>query len=433
VREGEGTVCFRAGVDHRSQNVENKLKIWLITIGEHLPLSPDTPKQRTNILAEKLIGRGHDVIWWTSAFNHYRKRWFFLRDTTLTVNGITIEALKGIGYHKNISLRRFLDHKIIAWKFIRFAERRPAPDIIITSTPPHDLAYAAARYSHKHGIPVIVDIRDEWPDLFLKFIPIRFVRLLKILLIHDFYMVRKTLKMAAGLVAMMDSLLAWGLTYAGRQKSPKDRVFYLGDSKRTTPLEGEKNDSFQISLDKKFVVTFIGTFVQNNDPSILIESAKKLADYPIYFVLAGDGELSSSLKNASAGLSNVLMPGWLNKDEMTFLLKHSKIGVCPTNQNREAFPNKAFSYLSAGIPFLTAFQGEIKNIIEKNKTGFYYPPHDIDAFASCILGLYQNPRLYQEMAENAKNTFNKMFDADKIYDDYAKYIEMIAENKTTFP
>jgi len=413
--------------------MENKLKIWLITIGEHLPLAPSTPKQRTNILAEKLVGRGHDVIWWTSAFNHYRKRWFFLMDTTLTVNGTTIKALKGTGYNKNISLRRFLDHKIIAWKFKRFAERMPVPDIIITATPPHDLAYAVTRFSRRHNIPVIVDIRDEWPDLFLKFVPKRFIRLLKILLIHDFYMLRKTLVMAAGLVAMMDSLLEWGLTYAGRQKSTKDRVFYLGDFHRTQPLDWGQNDPFQKNLNKKFVVTFIGTFVQNNDPSIMIESAIKLADYPIYFVLAGDGELSCSLKNASAGLSNVLMPGWLNKDEMTFLLRHSKIGVCPTTQYREAFPNKAFSYLSAGIPFITSFQGEIKNIIEKYKIGYYYPPHDIDAFTSYILKLYQTPSLYQEMAENAKNIFNKMFDADKIYDDYAKYIEMIAENKATFP
>jgi len=39
------------------------MNIWLITIGEILPIKEDTRKGRTAFLAEKLAERGHNVLW----------------------------------------------------------------------------------------------------------------------------------------------------------------------------------------------------------------------------------------------------------------------------------------------------------------------------------------------------------------------------------
>jgi glycosyltransferase involved in cell wall biosynthesis len=406
------------------------MNIWLIQTGEPSPLDKNQKKMRTALLADKLIERGHSVLWWVSAFNHFKKDWVFSKDTEFTIKeGLNGIALKGMGYKKNISLRRFIDHRIIARKFKDHAPKMTKPDIIIASMPPHDLAYNAVLFAKENNIPILIDIRDEWPDLFLTAIPERYHKVAKILLANDFRMIKKIMHLADGLIAMIDSLLEWGLQYAGRAKTMKDAVFYLGSKRNSNNSWACENMKYLEAIKHKFVVTFIGTFVTNNNPSILIECAKKFIDKDICFVLAGDGELFDRIKAKASKLKNVLITGWLSQDEISILLKNSHVGVCPASQLRSAFPNKTFSYLSAGLPVISAFQGDLREIIEKEQIGFYYPPNDVDALVDCILKLYNNTELYRRMSENAKRVFDEMFDADKIYEEYTEHVERVeAEN-----
>ncbi|HEB35583.1 hypothetical protein LCGC14_0818790 [marine sediment metagenome] len=384
---------------------------------------------RTAILADKLIKRGHNILWWASSFDHIKKEMIFKKDTELTVKrSLKILALKGTGYKKNISLSRYVDHRIIARKFKKLALKMPKPDIIITSTPPHDLAYEAVTFSKGNNIPVLVDIRDEWPDLFLNVVPGKFQKLVKILLFNDYRKLKKTMLMADGLIAMMDSLLDWGLRYTERSRTSKDRVFYLGSKGNAVNNKSMTKHSFLQGIENKFIVVFVGTFVKNNDPSILIDCAKKLLDKNIHFVMAGDGELFNQIRKKASGLSNISMPGWLNQAEISNLLQNSHVGVCLTPKIRDAFPNKAFTYLSAGLPLISAFQGDSKEIIKKCHIGLYYPPNDLNALVSCITRLYEDSALHKEMSKNACRIFNEMFDADKIYEEYAEHIERAVDN-----
>ena len=402
------------------------MNIWLIQIGEILPLNKESRKMRTALLADKLVEKGHNVLWWASAFDHFKKDWVFKKDTEIEISkNYKIKALKGIGYEKNISLSRFIDHRIIAYKFKKIAPFMPKPDIIVASTPSYDLSYQAVKYAKKNKIPVIIDIRDRWPDIFLNFFPSKLQKFVKLLLFNDFRMIKKTIMEADALVSMMGSLLDWGLRYANRNKRDTDRVFYLG-CKKVLNVQKVLNPELVIKLDGKFVISYISTFSNFNNPEILIDCAKRLQNNKdIIFVLGGDGPLYKYIKERTTDLTNVFMLGWLNQSEISSILQHSKIGIIPTPFLVEAFPNKVFTYLSSGLPIISAFQGELKDIIEKYKIGFYYPPNDVDALVNCILKLYNNPELYKTISKNAKRIFEEMFDADKIYEEYADYIEEI--------
>lgn len=404
------------------------MNVWLIQADEMLPFQKGVRKMRTMMLAEKMLERRHNVLWWTSAFDHIKKEWRFGRDTEVDVGeGLRIKALKGLGYKKNISLARFVDLRIIAWKFKKYAPKMPKPDIIIAATPSYDLAYQAVKFARRNKIPVIVDIRDEWPELFLNFIPSKFRKIGRLLLYSEFKMFREAVQGATALISMMNSMLDWGLRYADRPRSPNDKVFYLGSYRNSPPSEIPDKLSFLKKLKGKFIVTFAGTFVQSNAPGILIEVARRLTDKNIYFVLGGDGELWEELKQRATELPKVFMPGWLNEVEISALLAHSSVGISPSPLFREAFPNKIFSYLSAELPVISAFQGDLREIIEKYQIGFYYPPNDVDALTKRILELYENPELLRKFSQNAGRVFSEMFDADKIYTEYAEYLERIAE------
>jgi glycosyltransferase involved in cell wall biosynthesis len=407
------------------------MNVWLLQIGEILPLQTGTRRLRTAMLADKLTERGHNVLWWASAFDHFGKKWIFSKDMEFQVNErLRIKALKGMGYRKNISLSRFIDHRMIAWKFRRFADGIEKPDVIVASMPSYDLAFEAARYAKKYGIPVIVDIRDQWPDIFIENVPQRFRGMARVILKREFLMVKSLLGMVDGLLSMTDPLLKWGLSYAGREKTWKDNVFYLGYLKGEVSHDQHAGEIYELgkALSGKFVVTFVGTFGTYHNPSLLIDCAKKFEGQDIRFVLAGDGELLQELKEKASSLSNVLFPGWLDQDQITVLLKHSHIGVCPSGQieNKVFFPNKAFSYLAEGLPILSSFRGEIEEIIDKYKVGYSYD--NLESLVKGIKALYNNSDLYGEMSANALRLFGEKFDADKIYVEYAQHVERIAKD-----
>ncbi|MEW6606957.1 MAG: glycosyltransferase family 4 protein [bacterium] len=408
------------------------MNIWLIQTGEVLPIEEDVCQMRTSFLADKLIERGQDVLWWASAFDHFKKDWIVRKDTEIPISKrYKIFVLKGIGYRKNISLSRFIDHRIVAWKFKKLAPKMPMPDVIVASMPPHDLAYEVVMFAKKYDIPLLVDIRDPWPDILLNHTTRVFRGLAKAMLQYDFHMIRTTMQMADGLIAVTDTFLGWGLRYAKRDRCPFDKIYPLGYKRLISSDTSEVSERFLPLLqflNDKFIVFFVGTISEgHHDPSILIKAAEKFKeDKRIHFMLAGDGELFGRVKEMSVNLPNVTLTGWLNQNEIEFWLQRVMVGICPATKNVDLPTNKAFIYLSAGLPIISAWQGELKETIEKDQIGFYYPPNNVDALVNCIINLYNNPEIYKNMSENAKRVFDELFDADKIYTEYAEHIENVA-------
>ncbi|MCG2721204.1 MAG: glycosyltransferase family 4 protein [Thermodesulfovibrionales bacterium] len=406
------------------------MNVWLITIGEALPVQEGARKLRTAIVAEGLVARGHNVLWWTSAFDHFKKEFIFDKDTEIDLGkAYHLRALKGMAYRRNISLARFIDHRIIALKFRRKAQSVIPPDIIVVASPSYDLAREAVVYAKKRGIPVIVDIRDQWPDIFLDRIPPCLHSTAKILLAREFFLFKQAVSGADSLIAMMDSLLTWGLSYAGRPRRTEDRVFYLGyRRKKMNGTPSEQLFSILPLLKDKFVVTFIGTFAYYHNPEILLEAAKKLLGEKIHFVIAGDGAFMSRIGEKAKALPNVSLPGWLKQNDIDILMAHSHVGVSPTPQDALFFPNKVFVYLAAGLPIISAFKGDLWQFINSHEIGFNYAPRDVEALTNIIHRLSSSPELYSKTATRVKKVFDEYLDADKIYTDYMNHIEEIATN-----
>ena len=321
---------------------------------------------------------------------------------------------------------RWLDHRLIARKFRQKVRKFNPPDLILTAMPSYDLAYEAVLYGNQNNVPVVVDIRDQWPDLFLDNIPRSLKKVARLFLFREFQLLERTLKGADALLSMMNVLLEWGLRRAGRQSTWKDKVFYLGYKQSTTSTEKQnKIEILRKTLDNNFVVTFIGTFGSYHDPSILVQVARRLKNQPICFVLAGTGEYFEKVKNEAMGLENVTLTGWLDQSEIDALLKLSHVGICPSTRYANFFPNKSFLYLSEGMPVVSSFQGDLKELIEQESIGLYYQPNDDKGLADCIQMLSLDTSYYQKLSSNAKAVFNKKFDSDQIYDTYARHLERL--------
>ena len=403
------------------------LNIWMLCIGEPLPLGP-VRENRTSLLSRALLARGHSVLWWTSAFDHFSKSWHFPEDTRVAVGDKwSLFALHGCGYQRNVSLRRFVDHRLIARKFAKLALEEPVPDLIIASLPAHDLAYEASRYATRHGVPLILDLRDQWPDLIIDALPSAVRWLGKIALYNDARMTALSVQDATSVTSMLPSVLEWGQQRGKRAPTPLDRVFYLGaEAAQATDAPDAPKLREIADLPKRPIVAFIGTFGRYYHPEILARVARRMADTDALFVLGGDGEFMPQVTEACRGLQNVITPGWMTNRDIGWLLARSTLGVIPCNIDADALPNKFFTYISGGVPIVSSLDGEARRLLEHEGLGRYYRTGDEQGLEAALRSLLSSPEELVAMGQRARAFFDANLRSDIIYGDFARHAEQVA-------
>ena len=104
-------------------------------------------------------------------------------------------------------------------------------------------------------------------------------------------------------------------------------------------------------------------------------------------------------------LKNIIFTGWINQNEIQFILRNTKIGLIPYRNDvnlSNAMPNKFSEYMSFGIPILTSLSGSVSEILNKEKIGIQYSSDSLDLYNK-ILDLYNNESSLNEYSKNSKN------------------------------
>ena len=184
------------------------------------------------------------------------------------------------------------------------------------------------------------------------------------------------------------------------------------------------------TLGQRFIVAFIGTFSHFHSPLLLARAARLLhaeGRDDIAIVIAGaGGEYEDEVRSEAADLPNVTMPGWLDQSGIDALLSRAAVGVCPTAADARFFPNKTFLYFSRGLPVLSAFQGELKSVLESDGLGFYFDRGDAEALSERIKQLCDDVDTYANMRARVREAFSTLYDEQVVYRDFATHIESVA-------
>lgn len=416
------------------------MRIALVTIGEPLPVGEgvhDRPL-RTGYLSQLLADRGHDVTWWTSTFDHSRRRVVARDDETVRVRpGLTVRMLNGGGYRRNVSLARLLDHRTVAAKFAAAVRRHPRPDIIVSSWPPVELCTAAVEYGRETGVPVVLDMRDMWPDIFVDECPAWLRRPARMLLTPFFTEARRTSAAAAGITGMTTEMVEWGLRRADRERSRFDATFPMGYRSRVPPpdrlAEAEAFwDALGIPADPYArVICFFGNLGRQFDLDPAIASARILAErrVPARFVLCGSGERLDHYRARAADLDNVLLPGWVDEAKIHVLLRRSHAGIDPLPDRYDylaSINNKAIEYLSAGVPVISSPpRGVLAETLARLDCGASCEANDPAALAALVERACASPGDWAAKARNAAAFFERELAADRVYEAFHRHLESI--------
>lgn len=415
------------------------MRIWLITVGEPLPIDGSNERlYRTGMIARLLSIQGHEVLWWTSSFDHARKKHREFAESLLKVNNnLNIKLLKTRGYKNNISINRIIDHYQLAITFLKQAQLQVKPDIILCSLPTLGLSKEAITYGCKWNIPVVIDIRDLWPDIFIEMVPKWMIWIANVVLQPAFKKVQVACSRATAIFGITPAFVEWGLEYAKREKNCLDRDFPLAYSEEI-PDQNRKNNAERfwrelgLFADSQFIICFFGNMSDNVlqlEP--IIEAATRLwerNEYEFKFVLCGNGSSYNRYQKLASDCKSIIMPGRVGASEIWTLMRLSSVGILPY-QSREDFmksyPNKSIEYLSAGLPIVSSLKGLLQELLENNNCGITYENGNAKQLTEILMRLYEEPETLKTMSENALSLYKERFVAEKVYSDMIEHLELI--------
>lgn len=415
------------------------MTFWVIQMGEHIAgIDGDVRDFRYTALAKELASRGHEVIRWTSTFNHAFRKFRFNQSTTIDLlPRLKVRLLHGEpAYSDNISLGRVKQQRAVARLFKAEAELWPRPDLIYVGLPVPEWAENAVDFGRRYNIPVIVDAHDQWPDIYVTAFPKPIQPFAKLLLTHEFSRSRKIFSGATGITAVSQTYFDWALKRAARAPCTADGVFPLGYV--APSLAEAPSKAAQAELRKKLnippgakVVSFLGIFGSSYDIATMVKAAillQKQQREKVHLVMAGDGDKMALARSMAAGVSTISIPGWMDQPTARTLNALSSIGLCAyTAKALQSIPYKPLEYMAAGLPLISSLRGELRTIIEANRCGVYYEAGDAGSLCGQILRLAADQKESEQMGLRARALFDKHYDGRQIYPKLAEQLEITAE------
>lgn len=408
---------------------------WILAIGEPLPSDAGSPRLlRAGILASKIAASGMQVTWWNSNFDHTQK---VVRAVTCDKGDAhipyTLRLLKGKPYRSNVSLARIANHIQVAADFTRCAPKEMPPDLIFVAYPTIELCEAALSFARPRGIPVVVDIRDLWPDIFVNLVPRWAQQMARILLSPALRSSRRVCAGATAITGITDAFVDWGVARAGRHRHAWDQAYPLAYQTQlagATKLAAARAqwDARGLTADKP-IVCFFGTLGRQFDIPCLIDAAQRLVDTPLEIVICGTGERLAEYRQLAAGLPHVHFTGWVDAPSILALMERSLAGLAPYHNEMSftmSLPNKVIEYLAGGLPVISTLRGELERLLRVNECGITTPDGDPQAIADALRKLLNDKSAREKLASNARVLYETYFMSDVVYGRLIEHLRVIA-------
>lgn len=411
-----------------------KNNIWIVTIGEPIFHPENKLRMHRSGLLAKFISENKNckVIWWTSTFNHFLKKHEYEDDTEVQINdNFKMIAIKGTGYSKNISFNRLKDNQIIRKKMKKLFEVNEPPSIIISSFPTMGLCELSLSYAKNRNIPVLIDYRDMWPEVYVDLFPGLLKKVAQILFYPLFYKASKIFKNANGIIGITSQFLDEGLKKANRKKIESDNVFPLvykqtNHNKENIKLARDFWDShIELSDKKKLRVCYFGAIGFQSNWDTIIDAIRLINEknLNVEFIICGTGDKLDELKNKSKNLNGIYFPGFINSAQIEVLMDNSDLGLCayfPKQNYLESIPGKAVEYMYGGLKIISTLEdGKLGKFMKENNLGYHY---NHDNSKELFLVIKEALKNKKNQKDRIKNIFKNNFDSDLIFEKYYNHI-----------
>ncbi len=195
------------------------------------------------------------------------------------------------------------------------------------------------------------------------------------------------------------------------------------------PRKNEFTDKYK--LNDKFVIAYAGNigFAQNWEP--LIAAAKELNDFPIQFLIIGDGIKKQWLQSEiiNNNIKNILLLDYQQRELMPLINSSADIHtiLMSPDVDSDGFPSKIYTIMSSAKPVIisTGADSPLSNLMNKANYGRKVPLNDKQGYVKAIIKAYNEREILPVEGSNARKYIELNFSKEAITRQYHELIQQI--------
>ncbi len=405
----------------------------ILFLSHYFPPEVNAPATRTYEHAVRWVKAGHDVTVVTCApncpdgvlFEGYLNP---LRGTTEFVDGIRVLRTWTYLAPNAGTLRRILNYLSYLVSAVLMALRLPRPDVVVATSPQFFCGWAGVLVARCKRVPLVLEIRDIWPESIEVLGALRQRTLLRLLEWLERRMYRAARHIVCVGQGYRDNILS--------KVNVADRISVITngvDLARFQPTEPDERFQHWHDLEDKFVCSYVGTIGMAHGLEIVVEAARLLRQrdrMDIAFCLVGDGAARETLEIQvrEAGLEPwVRFTGRLPKEDMPMVLANSD--ACLVHLRKcELFttvlPSKIFETMAMARPILTGVEGEARRIVLEAGAGVALEPENAEQLAETLERMADQPAWTLQLGAQARQYVARHFNRDTLA---AQYLTLLTD------
>jgi hypothetical protein len=390
----------------------------------------NAPATRVTELCRRWVRMGHRVTVVTGVPNvpngvpypGYRNR-LFQREV---VEGIdTVRVWTWLAANQGI-VRRILNYLSFMAAAILAGLGGPRPDVVIATSPQFFCGWAGVWVSRLRRAPLVLEIRDLWPESIETVGALRSRRLLRLLE----WLERRMYRAAPCIVTVgegyRDKLRERGVPDSRIEVVPNGvdpGVF----SPRPPDLELRR----RYGLGYAFVCAYVGTIGLGSGLDVVVRAARLLRDAgrdDVVFLLVGDGAIRGQLEQMvrDERLTQVVFTGRQDKRDIPGFLAASDACLVHLTRSelfRSVLPSKIFEAAAMERPIVLGVEGRAAELVAGEGAGLCIQPENERELVEAVTRLAKDPELAARLGRAGRERIAARHDYDALA---LRYAELLA-------
>jgi glycosyltransferase involved in cell wall biosynthesis len=265
------------------------------------------------------------------------------------------------------------------------------PDVLVASGPPYFSQFSGALLAAWHRVPLVLDVRDLWPDYLVEMGTIRARPLVRAMYASERWLLGRAKAVVVVTPSFRARLVEKGVPAEAMTVVPNGvdvARFYPDDEPPPIPALARRTPEERI-------VGYLGTFGAGQGLHAVLDAARALRGdgVPTRVVLVGDGSERAGLEERlrDAPIEGVSIHPPIPRDHVrafynacdAVLVPHASLPILG-----DTVPSKIFEIMACARPLVAALRGEGARLIAESGGGELATPGDGASIADAVRRLF---------------------------------------------
>lgn len=379
---------------------------------------------RFNLFAEEWAKQGVETVVISGSINYMTGK----KEKSCSSDNVKIIRVLSSSWGYRTFLGRMLSYVTFTCSAFFVGLFVSRPDVVIASSPPVFIGFAASAVSFFRRIPFVFEVRDPWPDVA---VALGFVKNRTIIALTN--LAAKLLYASARLLVVNSpGLQEFLLKIKGvRGKKigviPNPLIFSSPKLKETRESARKK-----MHWNNKFVIIYSGAMSAVYDFDLLLDVAKRFLDKPeVLFVLVGDGRQKQYIveRIKKERIHNILLLPSVSRKKVARLIGAADVGIAILKDIKPlkyVYATKIFDYMIAKKPIILAMMGVSAELVcDRAQAGICLTPGDIEGIENAVHELLDDPEWRHTLGKQGYVFARENLLVNKLAADYLELLKPI--------